>query len=256
MGGTEVLRRLPAFVRLERRIRRLFVTEDVRLFLPIDYPGLNLRPCPERAAAGAAGPLLHRAPSMGLAGGPGREAAARLRPCPHRAPFESALLERHGVHADFVGHPLLDATAGSPAATGGGHLRRGEGDRALSGIAGAGGAVHASRLRGSRAATRGAAPGSRFRHRAAPASAGVALCGSGVPDRGGARGDGAVMGRPHEVRHDHARTRARGGPDGGGLPHGQGGVGRRPPAWCAFPLSCSSTSWRRRRSFRSSSRIS
>lgn len=124
MGGTEVLRRLPGFLRLERRIRRLFVTEEVRLFLPIDYPGLNLRLA--RSARRQGRRVLYFIAPQVWAWREGR--AAKLRRDCDRVltvlPFEAALLERHGVRTDFVGHPLLDATrtpdggAGAPAATG------------------------------------------------------------------------------------------------------------------------------------------
>ncbi len=130
MGGTEVLRRLPGFLRLERRIRRLFVTEDVRLFLPIDYPELNLRLA--RSARRQGRRVLYYIAPQVWAWREGR--AAKLRRDCDRVltvlPFEAALLERHGVRTDFVGHPLLDATrapeggagagrpSGPPAATG------------------------------------------------------------------------------------------------------------------------------------------
>lgn len=130
MGGTEVLRRLPGFLRLERSIRGLFVTEDVRLFLPIDYPGLNLRLA--RSARRQGRRVLYYIAPQVWAWREGR--AAKLRRDCDRVltvlPFEAALLERHGVRTDFVGHPLLDArrppdggagapvVSGSPAASG------------------------------------------------------------------------------------------------------------------------------------------
>lgn len=124
MGGTEVLRRLPGFLRLERRIRRLLVTEDVRLFLPIDYPGLNLRLA--RSARRQGRRVLYYIAPQVWAWREGR--AGKLRRDCDRVltvlPFEAALLERHGVRTDFVGHPLLDAThapdggAAAPAAPG------------------------------------------------------------------------------------------------------------------------------------------
>ena len=110
MGGTEVLRRLPGFLRLERRIRRLFATEDVRLFLPIDYPGLNLRLA--RAARRQGRRVLYYIAPQVWAWREGR--ARKLRRDCDRVltvlPFEAALLEGYGVRATFVGHPLLDET--------------------------------------------------------------------------------------------------------------------------------------------------
>jgi len=116
MGGMEVLRRLPGFLRLERRIRRLFVMEDVRLFLPIDYPGLNLRLA--RSARRQGRRVLYYIAPQVWAWREGR--ARRLRRDCDRVltvlPFEAALLERYGVRTEFVGHPLLDET---PALEGG-----------------------------------------------------------------------------------------------------------------------------------------
>ncbi len=122
MGGTEVLRRLPGFLRLERRIRRLFVREEVRLFLPIDYPGLNLR-LARSARRGGRRVLYYIAPQVWA----WRERRARKlrRDCDRVLtvlPFEAPLLERYGVRTEFVGHPLLDGPrppgdgAGAPAA--------------------------------------------------------------------------------------------------------------------------------------------
>ncbi len=116
MGAAEVLRRLPRFLRLERGIRRLFATEDVRLFLPIDYPGLNLRLARSARRQGRR-VLYYIAPQVWA----WREGRARKlrRDCDRVLtvlPFEAALLERYGVRAEFVGHPLLDA----PRAPGGG----------------------------------------------------------------------------------------------------------------------------------------
>ncbi len=108
MGGTEVLRRLPAFLRLERRIRRLFVTQDVRLFLPVDYPGLNLRLA--RSARRQGRRVLYFIAPQVWAWREGR--ARKLRRDCDRVltvlPFEAALLERYRVPVAFVGHPLLD----------------------------------------------------------------------------------------------------------------------------------------------------
>lgn len=120
MGGTEVLRRLPGFLRLERRIRRLFVTEDVRLFLPIDYPGLNLRLA--RSARRQGRRVLYYIAPQVWAWREGR--AGKLRRDCDRVltvlPFEAALLERHGVRTHFVGHPLLDAMHATDGGAGAG----------------------------------------------------------------------------------------------------------------------------------------
>ena len=109
MGGREVLRRLPSLLGLERRIRRLFREENVRLFLPVDYPGLNLRLA--RAARRQGRRVLYFIAPQVWAWREGR--ARRLaRDCDRVLtvlPFEAETLRKYGVETEFVGHPLLDA---------------------------------------------------------------------------------------------------------------------------------------------------
>ncbi len=114
MGPREVIKRLPFLVRLQKRVERLLVREDVRLLLPIDYPGFNLRLA--RAAHRQGRRVLYFiAPQVWA----WKEARAnKLRVTCDRVltvlPFEAELLERYGVDVHFVGHPLLDH-AGHPA---------------------------------------------------------------------------------------------------------------------------------------------
>ncbi|WP_419162264.1 lipid-A-disaccharide synthase [Candidatus Palauibacter sp.] len=109
MGGWEVVRRLPFLLRLQRRIERLFAEEEIGVFLPIDYPGLNLRLA--RAARGQGRPVLYFIAPQVWAWREGR--ARKLERCCDRVltvlPFEADLLRKYGVRVDFVGHPLLDA---------------------------------------------------------------------------------------------------------------------------------------------------
>lgn len=108
MGFAEVLRHLPFFAKLLRRVRGTFSTENPSLVLPIDYPGFNLRLA--RAARVAKLPVLyyitpqvwawHRRRIDDLA-----ESADRLAVI---LPFEEAVFREAGASATFVGHPLLD----------------------------------------------------------------------------------------------------------------------------------------------------
>ncbi len=111
MGFAEVVRRIPYFLRLERQIASRFHQDDISLFLPIDFPGLNLRLARRARRAGV--PVLyfiapqvwawraHRA--RGLARDAARVAVI--------LPFEEEFLRRAGVNATFVGHPLLEHAA-------------------------------------------------------------------------------------------------------------------------------------------------
>ena len=115
MGFVEVASRLPYFVRLLRRVRSELTARDTDLFLPIDYPGFNLRIA--RASHGAGVPVLyyiapqvwawHRSRMKELARATDRIATI--------LPFEDELLRAAGADARFVGHPLLDLA--EPAAT-------------------------------------------------------------------------------------------------------------------------------------------
>jgi lipid-A-disaccharide synthase len=108
MGLTEVLPRLRRFWRLERRIRALLGEGGISLLVAIDFPGFNMRLA--RAAKRAGIPVLYYVAPKVWAWREKR-AAALAEVTDHVAailPFESELLERYGVRATWVGHPLLD----------------------------------------------------------------------------------------------------------------------------------------------------
>jgi lipid-A-disaccharide synthase len=115
MGVAEVLSSLPRLLALRRRVRRFLVREDVDLFLPIDYPGFNV---PVAGWAHRRGiPVLYYIAPQVWAWRPGRTrhlAEATDLVCTV-LPFERDFLERYGVRARFVGHPLLDARPPAPS---------------------------------------------------------------------------------------------------------------------------------------------
>ncbi|MDE2794533.1 MAG: lipid-A-disaccharide synthase [Gemmatimonadota bacterium] len=116
MGFVEVLRRVPFFRRLEKRLVRLLREEPPDLVIPIDYPGLNLRIAAH--AARLAIPVLYYIGPQVWAWRAGR--AERLSRLAGRIavilPFEAPLYRAHGGRAHFVGHPLLDTeTDADPA---------------------------------------------------------------------------------------------------------------------------------------------
>jgi len=116
MGFAEVVPRLAFFWKLERRIRGLLSAGRVQLFLPIDFPGLNLRLATAARRAGV--PVLYYvAPKVWA----WRERRVRtLAESTDRVaailPFETDWLARRGVRATWVGHPLVGRPA--PAARG------------------------------------------------------------------------------------------------------------------------------------------
>jgi lipid-A-disaccharide synthase len=112
MGFVEVVYRLPFFLSLRRRVRRLLAENPPDLVIPIDYPGFNLRLAQEAHRRGI--PVLYYvAPQLWA----WRQERARILAAntkrvavvfPHEEPF----LRDFGVDAVFVGHPLLDQASG------------------------------------------------------------------------------------------------------------------------------------------------
>lgn len=108
MGFVEVLRHLPYFVDLMKRVKRSLAERPPDLVIPIDYPGFNLRLA--RHARDHAMPVLyyiapqvwawHRSRMKQLARNTDRLAVI--------LPFEAELFREAGANATFVGHPLLD----------------------------------------------------------------------------------------------------------------------------------------------------
>jgi lipid-A-disaccharide synthase len=108
MGLVEVIRHLPFFLDLKKRVWRALEDQRVDLVIPVDYPGFNLRLA--RHARGRGIPVLYYiAPQVWA------WHKSRVRDLARDAdavavvlPFEEAFLRRAGVKATFVGHPLLD----------------------------------------------------------------------------------------------------------------------------------------------------
>jgi lipid-A-disaccharide synthase len=105
IGFTGVLAGLPRFMRLERAMRRLIDGAD--LFIPVDYPGLNLRLCAYAHKRGV--PVLYYISPQIWAWGAGR--ITKIRETVNQMavvlPFEAALYEEAGVPVEFVGHPFV-----------------------------------------------------------------------------------------------------------------------------------------------------
>jgi lipid-A-disaccharide synthase len=107
-GLVEVLGSIPAHLRVLRTLTREFRAGLYDLALLIDYPGFNVRVA-EAAHRHGVKVLYYIAPQL-WAWRPGR--ARRLARAVDRLaavlPFEPAFFARHGIKAEYVGHPLLD----------------------------------------------------------------------------------------------------------------------------------------------------
>ncbi len=111
LGFVEVVRRLPRFWALKRQLVSLLHDGGFDLFLPVDFPGFNLRMAGAAHRAGV--PTLYYIGPQVWAWRAGRLRRMRER-VDHVAlilPFEKPLYDAANVPATFVGHPLLDDVA-------------------------------------------------------------------------------------------------------------------------------------------------
>ncbi len=109
MGLFEVLRHLPRLLRLLARIGDEFLAVRPDVFIGIDAPDTNLRLARRLHAAGI--PTVQYVSPQVWAWRQGRarsiHEAVDLVLC--LLPFEKRFYDEHGMHAEFVGHPLADA---------------------------------------------------------------------------------------------------------------------------------------------------
>ncbi len=108
MGIFEVLRDLPRLRRLMADLEARILRNPPDVFVGVDAPDFNLRLETRLRTAGI--PTLHYVSPSVWAWRPGRvkvlRSACDLVLC--LLPFEAAFLERHGIAARFIGHPLAD----------------------------------------------------------------------------------------------------------------------------------------------------
>ncbi len=119
MGLFEIVRDLPRLLRLRARIRAQFLSAMPDVFIGIDAPEFNLRLARDLRTAGI--PTVQYVSPQVWAWRQGRARSIResvdLVLC--LLPFEKRFYDEHGMHAEFVGHPLADAipmTVDRPAA--------------------------------------------------------------------------------------------------------------------------------------------
>lgn len=114
VGFAEVIKHLPAHLRLLRRVRALLRSGRIGLVILIDYPGFNLRVAQAAHAAGV--PVLYYITPQVWAWKPGRlkMMAQVITKAAVILPFEEELLRDAGIDATFVGHPLLDRALAMP----------------------------------------------------------------------------------------------------------------------------------------------
>lgn len=108
MGFVEVLGHLGFFLKVQRRIKRLFQEQRPDLAILVDYPGLNLRVA--FMADELRIPVLYFISPQFWAWKHKRvhQLRANVRHVACILPFEQDLLEIHNVTATYVGHPIAE----------------------------------------------------------------------------------------------------------------------------------------------------
>jgi lipid-A-disaccharide synthase len=108
MGFAEIVTKLPSFVSLERSLASLLERGGIDLFIPVDYPGLNLRLC--RWAKKSGVPVLYFVSPQVWAWGAWRVGRMKRRIDLMAVifPFEADIYRRAGIPAVFVGYPMLE----------------------------------------------------------------------------------------------------------------------------------------------------
>ena len=109
MGFAEVLSKLPQFLLLMRRMKRILQQEQPQLVIAVDFPGFNLRLCREAKRAGAR--VMYYIAPQAWAWGRGRLKlmASVIDRLAVVFPFEVAFFRAAGIDTEFVGHPLLES---------------------------------------------------------------------------------------------------------------------------------------------------
>ncbi|MEQ1801763.1 MAG: lipid-A-disaccharide synthase [Gammaproteobacteria bacterium] len=114
MGLAEVVRHLPRLQRIMRGLEHRLAADPPDLYIGIDAPDFNLR-VERRVRASGLRTVHYVSPSV-WAWRPGRVKVLR-EACDHvlcLLPFEADFLQRQGVAATFVGHPLADELPADP----------------------------------------------------------------------------------------------------------------------------------------------
>jgi lipid-A-disaccharide synthase len=109
MGFTEVLSKLPYFLRLMWKVRTAMERERPQLVIAVDFPGFNLRMCKYAKRLGI--PVMYYIAPQVWAWGQGRVKfmESYVDKIAVVFPFEVDFYGEHGVAAEFVGHPLLES---------------------------------------------------------------------------------------------------------------------------------------------------
>jgi lipid-A-disaccharide synthase len=106
LGFSGVITGLGKFMKLERQLKRV-IGSGIDLFIPVDYPGLNLRLAAAARKRGV--PVLYYISPQVWAWGGGR--LEKIKQVVDRMavilPFEEEIYRRRGIAVEYVGHPFV-----------------------------------------------------------------------------------------------------------------------------------------------------
>jgi lipid-A-disaccharide synthase len=108
IGFSEVLKRAKLFLDLLKKIKTILIQENIDCFIPIDYPGFNIKV--SKFAYKQNIPVFYYiAPQLWAWG---KKRYKKLEGIVNQLfvvfPFEKEFFNQHNISAEFVGHPLLD----------------------------------------------------------------------------------------------------------------------------------------------------
>lgn len=107
MGFSDILANLGRFIDLERKLKRILM-DGVDLFIPVDYPGMNLRLASYAKKRGI--PVLYFISPQIWAWG--RKRIHKIGRSVDRMavilPFEEEIYSEEGIRVDYVGHPFVE----------------------------------------------------------------------------------------------------------------------------------------------------
>ena len=114
IGFVEVLKKVPAHLRLLRRIEARLKRGDVKLVVLVDYPGFHLRVANVAKRLGV--PVLYYIAPQLWAWHESRveQMARNVARLAVILPFEESFFNERGVKTAYVGHPLLDRPPAAP----------------------------------------------------------------------------------------------------------------------------------------------
>jgi lipid-A-disaccharide synthase len=108
MGFSEIVSGLPRIIKLERRLGDILSGGDIDLYIPVDYPGLNLR-IASRAKKADIPVLYFISPQVwAWAGWRTRKMRKVIDLMAVILPFEVDFYRKRGIPVFFAGHPMVN----------------------------------------------------------------------------------------------------------------------------------------------------